>query len=61
VTAPPAFLRQPPAPKRSDLPSPTCRYYFTADPTSDKPPYSIVIPPPNVTGNLHLGTRSSTR
>jgi valyl-tRNA synthetase len=31
------------------------RGYFTADPKSDKPPYSIVIPPPNVTGSLHLG------
>src|SRR6478736_6451884 len=29
--------------------------YFTADPSSDKPPYAIVIPPPNVTGSLHLG------
>ncbi|MEN3298586.1 MAG: valyl-tRNA synthetase, partial [Pseudonocardia sp.] len=29
--------------------------YFTADPDSGKPPYSIVIPPPNVTGSLHLG------
>jgi valyl-tRNA synthetase len=29
--------------------------YFHADPSSDKPPYSIVIPPPNVTGALHLG------
>ena len=29
--------------------------YFTADPSSDKPPYSIVLPPPNVTGNLHMG------
>jgi valyl-tRNA synthetase len=28
---------------------------FTADPASPKPPYSIVIPPPNVTGVLHLG------
>jgi valyl-tRNA synthetase len=28
---------------------------FTADADSDKPPFSIVIPPPNVTGNLHLG------
>ena len=28
---------------------------FTADPASEKPPYSIVIPPPNVTGILHLG------
>jgi valyl-tRNA synthetase len=29
--------------------------YFTADPKSDKPPFSIVIPPPNVTGSLHMG------
>ena len=29
--------------------------YFTADATSDKPPYTIVIPPPNVTGSLHIG------
>ncbi len=29
--------------------------YFHADPASDKPPYCIVIPPPNVTGALHLG------
>jgi valyl-tRNA synthetase len=29
--------------------------YFTADVTSDKPSYCIVIPPPNVTGNLHIG------
>jgi valyl-tRNA synthetase len=29
--------------------------YFTADPNSDKPPYSIVLPPPNVTGSLHMG------
>lgn len=29
--------------------------YFTADPTSGKPAYTIVIPPPNVTGSLHLG------
>ncbi|MFI9505034.1 valine--tRNA ligase [Nocardia sp. NPDC052566] len=29
--------------------------YFAADATSDKPPYSIVLPPPNVTGNLHMG------
>ncbi|CAN5501800.1 hypothetical protein BH20VER3_BH20VER3_11620 [soil metagenome] len=28
---------------------------FTADPNSDKPAYSIVIPPPNVTGVLTLG------
>jgi valyl-tRNA synthetase len=29
--------------------------YFTADPGSAKPPYCIVIPPPNVTGVLHMG------
>ncbi|WP_297616855.1 valine--tRNA ligase [Nocardia sp.] len=29
--------------------------YFEADSTSAKPPYSIVLPPPNVTGNLHMG------
>ena len=29
--------------------------YFKADAKSDKPPYSIVIPPPNVTGVLHMG------
>ncbi len=29
--------------------------YFHADPSSPKPPYCIVIPPPNVTGALHLG------
>ncbi len=28
---------------------------FRADATSAKPPFTIVIPPPNVTGNLHLG------
>src|SRR5688572_14482705 len=29
--------------------------YFHAADTSDKPPYCIVIPPPNVTGSLHIG------
>ena len=29
--------------------------FFKADATSDKPHYSIVIPPPNVTGVLHMG------
>ena len=29
--------------------------YFTADVHSDKEPYSMVLPPPNVTGNLHIG------
>ncbi|WP_207782450.1 valine--tRNA ligase [Phytoactinopolyspora limicola] len=31
------------------------RGYFEADDSSDKPPFCIVIPPPNVTGSLHLG------
>ena len=29
--------------------------YFTADAKSTKPPFTIVIPPPNVTGSLHIG------
>jgi valyl-tRNA synthetase len=29
--------------------------FFEAQPESGKDPYSIVIPPPNVTGKLHLG------
>ena len=29
--------------------------YFHADPASGRKPYCIVIPPPNVTGALHLG------
>jgi valyl-tRNA synthetase len=28
---------------------------YEADPTSDKPPYVIAVPPPNVTGALHMG------
>ncbi|QMU75704.1 valine--tRNA ligase [Streptacidiphilus sp. PB12-B1b] len=31
------------------------RGYFEADAGSEKPPYVVVIPPPNVTGSLHLG------
>jgi valyl-tRNA synthetase len=31
------------------------RGYFEADEKSDRPPFCIVIPPPNVTGSLHLG------
>ena len=31
------------------------RGYFQPDPKSDKPPFCIVIPPPNVTGSLHIG------
>ena len=29
--------------------------HFTADVDSDRPPYCIVLPPPNVTGVLHIG------
>src|SRR5438874_4339279 len=28
---------------------------FAADPDSDKLPYAIMMPPPNVTGSLHMG------
>ncbi|MCX7990985.1 MAG: valine--tRNA ligase [Proteobacteria bacterium] len=31
------------------------RGYFTARTDTDKPPFSMVIPPPNVTGSLHMG------
>ena len=29
--------------------------YFHAEPNPDKTPYTIVIPPPNVTDRLHMG------
>ncbi|XP_022852846.1 valine--tRNA ligase, mitochondrial 1-like [Olea europaea var. sylvestris] len=29
--------------------------FFEADPSSSKPPFVIVLPPPNVTGALHIG------
>lgn len=29
--------------------------YFHAEPDTDKEPYTIVIPPPNITGQLHMG------
>jgi len=33
-----------------------CGYFHAeADPNDDRPPFAIVIPPPNVTGALHLG------
>ena len=31
------------------------RHLFQANPLSNKPPYCIVMPPPNVTGVLHMG------
>lgn len=30
-------------------------HFFKANPASSKPPYCIVMPPPNVTGVLHMG------
>ena len=30
--------------------------YFHGEPSPDRKPYTIVIPPPNVTGALHLDT-----
>ena len=56
-------MSTPPLPKVYD-PSPTeAKWYdlwtdhgwFHADVCSDAPPYSIVIPPPNITGSLHMG------
>ncbi|KAI5332289.1 hypothetical protein L3X38_022418 [Prunus dulcis] len=29
--------------------------FFLADANSSKPPFVIVLPPPNVTGTLHIG------
>ena len=29
--------------------------YFHAEPNPEKKPFTIVIPPPNVTGQLHMG------
>jgi valyl-tRNA synthetase len=31
------------------------RGYFRADPRSGRPPFCVVIPPPNITGRLHVG------
>lgn len=31
------------------------KHYFHADPAKGGKPFSIVIPPPNVTGVLHMG------
>ncbi|MEM8727880.1 MAG: valine--tRNA ligase [Chlamydiota bacterium] len=32
-----------------------CKGFFNADPLSDREPYCIVMPPPNITGALHMG------
>ena len=29
--------------------------YFHAEPNPDKKPFTIVMPPPNITGQLHMG------
>ena len=29
--------------------------YFKAKPNPDKVPFTVVIPPPNITGQLHMG------
>ena len=50
-------------PKRFDSSSSREKWYrfwqehdlFHADPAQPKPKYSVVIPPPNVTGKLHIG------
>jgi valyl-tRNA synthetase len=34
--------------------------YFEADPSSSREPFSVVIPPPNVTGSLHMGHALNT-
>ena len=44
----------------SDVEGPRYEYwekagYFTAEADSGKPPFTVVIPPPNVTGTLHIG------
>ena len=31
------------------------RGYFAPEEDSKKPPYTIVMPPPNITGQLHMG------
>ena len=28
---------------------------FACDPASDREPYAVMMPPPNVTGTLHMG------
>ena len=33
--------------------------FFHAEVNPDKKPYTIVIPPPNVTGQLHMATHST--
>jgi valyl-tRNA synthetase len=35
--------------------------FFRAEDVSEKPPFSMVLPPPNVTGSLHLGHAPPSR
>ncbi|MBQ3972701.1 MAG: class I tRNA ligase family protein, partial [Lachnospiraceae bacterium] len=37
------------------------RGFFKPDPDPKKNPYCIVIPPPNVTGQLHMGHAPDAR
>lgn len=29
--------------------------YFTCNTASNQPPFTLILPPPNITGTLHLG------
>jgi valyl-tRNA synthetase len=53
-------IEMPKAYEHADVESKWYRHWldqklFRAEDVSDKPPYCIVIPPPNVTGSLHIG------
>jgi valyl-tRNA synthetase len=50
---PPAY--DAPAAERRWYPEWERREYFRAQPNSGRPPFCIVLPPPNVTGALHMG------
>ena len=34
--------------------------YFEAHPNSEKEPFTIMMPPPNITGQLHMGKRPTS-
>src|SRR5262245_18082195 len=55
VPAPMADRYEPSAVEARWYPEWERRGYFRADAPSKKKPYSIVMPPPNVTGSLHMG------
>lgn len=57
-----SLAQHPPAHSPTHRPTHSGRYewwqqrgFFKPDLNSDKPPFVIVIPPPNVTGSLHIG------